>query len=444
MSHRPSGIIGFSIVWLGQIISVLATNMTQFALTIWVFELTGSVTSLGLVQVFFLVPFLLISPLAGVLVDRHDRKLMMMVSDLTAGVATVAILVFQVMGMLQIWHLYLAAMFQGLGNAFQWPAYSAAISTMLKKEQYGRANGIMSLVEAGPGVVAPLLAGALLPFIHLAGILVIDVVTFVLAIGFLAVVYIPQPPRTREGLQGQGNFWKEAAFGFQYIFARPGLMGLLTFFIFANLFSGIQFTLLAPMILSRTANDSFAFGAVQTAGAVGAVLGGLLMSVWGGLKRRVHGVLFGWIGASLVLALMGIGRDLSVWIPVMAVGAMFFPFINASSQAIWQAKVAPDVQGRVFSSRRLIAWVTNPITPLLAGLLADNLMEPAMRTTNTFSQQFSGLVGIGPGAGMGLLTVLCCLACALIGVAGLFVPVIHNVENDLPDHDQMQLAETAA
>jgi len=440
-SKRLSGMPGFTVVWVGQIVSVMATNMTQFALTIWVFELTGSVTALGLVQVFFITPFLLISPIAGVMVDRYNRKLMMMVSDLTAGLATVAILVLQAMGMLEVWHLYVAAIFQGLGNTFQWPAYSAAISTMLDKKQYGRANGMMSLIEAGPGVVAPLLAGALLPIVKFTGILLIDVATFILAVILLLLVYIPQPQRTQEGEQAQGNVWKEALYGFQYIFARPGLVGLLTIFLVGNLFSGIQLTLLPPMILSRTGNDSIILGSVQSAGALGAVIGGVLMSIWGGFKRRVHGVLLGWVLASLPLIFLGIGTDLSVWIPAMLMGTLFFPLINSSSQAIWQAKVAPDLQGRVFSSRRLIAWVTMPITPIIAGLLADYVMEPAMQTSNNFSQFFSGLVGTGPGAGMGLLTVICCLVCVFVGFSGYYVPAIRNLEDVLPDHDQLQKAE---
>lgn len=443
-SKRPSGMLGFTIVWLGQIISVLATNMTQFALTIWVFELTGSVTALGLVQVFFITPFLLISPIAGVMVDRYNRKLMMMVSDLTAGLATVAILVLQAMGMLEIWHLYVAATFQGLGNTFQWPAYSAAISTMLDKKQYGRANGMMSLIEAGPGVVAPLLAGGLLPVVKLTGILTIDVVTFLVAIGLLLIVHIPQPQRTQDGEHSQGNLWKEAAYGFKYIFDRPGLVGLLSVFLLGNLFSGIQFTLLPPMILSRTGNDSVILGGVQSAGALGAFIGGVLMSMWGGFKRRIHGVLLGWILSSLALAFLGIGRDLSVWIPAMVLGTLFFPLVNGSSQAIWQAKVAPDLQGRVFSSRRLIAWVTTPITPVIAGLLADYVMEPAMQNANRFSQIFRNVFGTAPGAGMGVLTVFCCLVCALVGLSGYYVPAIRNLEDTLPDHDQMQNAEVLA
>src|SRR5690349_10303536 len=251
-NNRPTGMFGFTIVWLGQIISVLATQMTLFALTIWVFEETGSATALGLMQVFFITPFLLISPLAGVMVDRHNRKLMMMVSDLGAGIATVIVMILQFLGTLEIWHLYAAAIIQGLATAFQWPAYSAAISTMVPKEQYGRANGMMSLIEAGPGVVAPLLAGALLPIIGLTGILLLDVGTFLFAIAALLAVHVPQPARTQEGEQSRGSFWREAWMGFRYIFERPGLLGLQMIFLAGNLFTGIIFTLIAPMILAQT------------------------------------------------------------------------------------------------------------------------------------------------------------------------------------------------
>jgi hypothetical protein len=195
------------------------------------------------------------------------------------------------------------------------------------------------------------------------------------------------------------------------------------------------------MILSRTGNDSVIFASVQSAGAIGGVIGGVLMSLWGGFKRRIHGVLSGWILASLALVFLGVGRDQSLWIPAMLVGALFFPLINSSSQAIWQAKVAPDLQGRVFSARRLIAWVTNPVSPIIAGTLADYIAEPAMKTANPFSQAVSGLVGSGPGSGMGFITVVCCLACVLVGIGGYFSPAIRNLEQALPDHDQLQKAE---
>jgi DHA3 family macrolide efflux protein-like MFS transporter len=436
-----SGMLGFTAVWLGQMISVLSTNMSGFALTIWAFEKTGSATVLGLMQVFFITPFLILSPVAGVMVDRYNRKLMMMVSDMVAVLATGAILALSALGRLEIWHLFVAAAVQGLGNTFQWPAYSAAISTMIPKEHYGRANGMMSLIDAGPGVISPLLAGALLPFIHLTGILTIDVVTFFIALGALLIVFVPQPQQTMEGVAGRGNLWQESIFGFKYIFARPSLLGLQMVFFFGNLFAGIAGTLFAPMILSRTANNSVVLGSVQSAAAIAGVLGGVLMSAWGGFKRRVHGVLLGWLLSGLSgTVLLGLGRSLPVWIPAALLFGIFTPLVNASNQAIWQAKVAPDVQGRVFSARRLIAWFTNPISPIIAGTLADFVLEPAMKTQTGLSNLFGGLFGTGPGAGMGLLISFCGLAAGLVGLSGYFIPVIRDAERILPDHDQLQKA----
>jgi MFS transporter, DHA3 family, macrolide efflux protein len=441
-THKPTGMLAFLIILVGQLFSVLASSMSHFALTIWMYQQTESAFALGMMQVFFITPFLIISPFAGVMVDRYNRKAMMMVSDLAAAIATGGIFVLYALGMLEFWHLYVAAVLNGIGNTFQWPAYSAAISTMIPKEQLGRANGLMSLMEAGPGVVAPLLAGMLLPLIGLVGILAIDILTFFFAIGTLLFVHIPQPRKTEEGQQKTGNIWSEAAYGFTYIFARPSLLGLQLIFFFGNLFSGIGFTLLAPMILARTDSNSLIFGSVQSAGAIGAVAGGVLMSIWGGFKRRVHGVLLGWILFSLSgMLFLGIGQGLAVWIPAMVIMSLCGPLINASNQAIWQSKVAPDLQGRVFSARRLIAWFAQPVSPIIAGTLADFAFEPAMRGDGMLSQTFGVLVGTGPGAGMGLILVFCSLAAALVGLTGYFIPAIRNAEDLLPDHDTLKDAE---
>ena len=442
-TNRPGGMFGFTIVWLGQIVSVLASSMSQFALTIFMYKETGSATALGLMQVFFITPFLIISPIAGVMIDRYNRKLMMMISDLGAGLATLAILALQAMGLLEYWHLYVASIVYGLGMAFQWPAYSAAIATMVPKEQLGRANGMMSLIEAGPGVIAPILAGAVLPIIGLTGILFFDVATFLIAIGALLVVHIPQPPRTAEGSQATGGMLQEAAYGFKYIFARPSLLGLQMIFFAGNLFAGIAFTVLAPMILARSGNDSLMLGSAQTAGAVGGLVGGVLMSAWGGFKRRSNGVLFGWIWSGLTMAIIGFAGGLPMWITGMALTSLVVPLVNGSNQAIWQSKVAPDLQGRVFSARRLIAWFTNPISPIIAGTLADFVLEPAARAQTGLPAAFAWLVGTGPGAGMGLLIVLCGLASAVVGLLGYFVPAIYNAESILPDHDALAKAEPA-
>jgi MFS family permease len=402
----------FLIIWLGQIVSVLASGMSQFALTIFLYQKTNSATALGMMQVFYITPFLLISPFAGVMVDRYNRKWMMMISDLVAGLATLGILVVLYFDVWQLWHMYLASVVFGLGNAFQWPAYSAAITTMVSKEQLGRANGLMSLMEAGPGVLAPLLAGMLLPLIHLTGILFFDVATFLIAIGALLAVHVPQPPRTQEGIQAEGGMLKQAAYGFKYIFARPSLLGLQLIFFAGNLFSGIGYTVFAPMILARSGNDSLMLGAVQSAGAIASVAGGVLISAWGGFKRRVYGVLLGWCMSGLGMAVIGFAGGLPVWVIGVAVSSLVGPLVNASNQALWQAKVAPDLQGRVFSARRLIAWFTNPISPIIGGTLADFWLEPAARSGLGLPAAFAWLVGTGAGAGMGLLIVLWNCYCA--------------------------------
>jgi MFS family permease len=431
--------LGFTIVWAGQLISILASAMTQFALTIWAYQETGSVTALGIVNTAFIVPFLLLSPIAGAMVDRYNRKLMMMLSDLTAITATAGIFIIYLTGELQMWHLYVAAAVNGLGNTFQWPAYSAAISTMVPKEKYSRANGMMSLVESGPAVLAPILAGILLPFIHLNGILLIDLVTFFLAVAALMLVHIPQPEKTVEGQAGEGGIFREALYGFQYIFARRGLLGLLVFFICLNFVIGLSAPT-AAFILSRTGNDSTALGAVRSAAAIGAVVGGLLVGLWGGFNRRMKSIFIGEALTGLfVLLLFGLGRSLPFWMAAVLVGEIFPVFTNGASQAIWQAKVAPDVQGRVFAARRMIAWSVSPITPILAGLLADYVTEPAMQSQTWLAGVFGWLVGTTPGSGMAVQYILTGLAYMLIVlIVFLFVPVVRNLEDSLPDHDRME------
>jgi DHA3 family macrolide efflux protein-like MFS transporter len=437
----PSGMVGFGIVWLGQIVSVLATNMSGFALTIWAFEKTSSATVLGLVQLSFILPFLLISPFAGAMVDRYNRKLMMMVSDLGAVLATAGLLILNAAGHLEIWHMYVASVIFGLSNTFQWPAYMAAISTMVPKEQFGRANGMMSLIDSGPAVFSPMLAGALLPVIGLTGILVIDVVTFFLAIGALLIVHVPQPELTEEGQAGKGSLMKEAAYGFKYIFARRSLLSLLLVILCLNLVGGLSQSLFAPMILLRTENNSASLGAIESAFAVGGVVGGLIVSAWGGFKKRIRGMLIGWsLYAFFGLVLFGLGRNIYMWIPLAFLASINFPLTQSASNAIWQAKVAPDVQGRVFSARRLIAWLTDPIMPVASGLMADYVMEPAMNTNTSLAHTFGWLVGESPGSGMSLMFIISGLLYLSVTAAAWFIPVVRNVETILPDHDQVEKA----
>jgi DHA3 family macrolide efflux protein-like MFS transporter len=432
---RPMGMQAFIIIWIGQIVSILGSQMTGFAVTIWVYEGTEKATALALTGFFFVTPLLVLSPVAGAIVDRYDRKLMMMVSDLAAGATTVVVLLLHVTGNLEVWHLFVTNAISGAFQTFQWPAYSAAISLMLPKEQYARANGMLELAGSGSRIFAPMLAGALLLPLGLTGILIIDIVTFVFAVGTLLFVQIPKPETTAAGRKGQGNLLRESVYGFQYIVKRPSLLGLQLIFLLGNFFASLAYTVYAAMILARTGNDELVFGSVQSSGAIGGVVGGLAMTAWGGPKRRVHGVLGGWAISGLALLLVGVGQSLPVWAVAAFAGGFFVPIINGSNQAIWQAKVAPDVQGRVFSIRRLIAWFVSPISALLAGPLADLVLEPAMSEGNILANVWGWLVGMGPGAGMALMFVLGGGLAALVGLGGYVVRVVRDAEDILPDHD---------
>jgi MFS transporter, DHA3 family, macrolide efflux protein len=442
-NNRPTGMRGFFIVWVGQFVSILGTSMTQFALTIWSWRFLTEIqpvadpaTAMALVGFFNFAPAVLFSPIAGALVDRWNRKLTMMLVDLAAGLATISIFLLFNSGQLQIWHLYVAGAFTGIFQAFHFPAYSAAISMMVPKAQYARADAMLGLVESFSTIFAPIIATFLLVFIGISGIMLIDIVSFLAAIGTLLFVHIPQPPATAAGAEGKGSLWKESVYGFRYIFARPSLLGLQMVFFFGNLLSSLTFALFAPMILSRTGNSESALGFVQAALGAGAVVGGLILATWGGLKRRAYGVLLGWLGSALFGTLiLGLGRSLPIWVIGGFLGSFFIPVINGSNQAIWQAKVAPDVQGRVFAARRLIAQIVGPVGILVAGPLADRVFEPAMHEGGSLAATFGGLVGTGPGAGMALLTVFASLGIIVVALVSYSIRVIRYADDILPDHD---------
>ncbi len=443
-SRGPEGMTAFTVIWLGQLVSMLGTGMTRFAITIFAWQLTGEATTLAMVGFFAFGPTVLLSPFAGAIVDRANRKLVMMLSDLAAGMMSVIILFLFLTDQLQIWHLYVTGAFAGAFEAFQFPAYSAAITLMLPKEQYARASGMLSLVQSASGIAAPFLAGALIGIIGIGGILTIDIATFAVAVLALFIVFVPQPAETEAGRAGRGSIWKEAGYGFRYILDRPSLLGLQLVFFAINFVASFGIILMAPMVLGRTGDNGLALGTVQAFLGVGGVAGGALLSLWGGPRRRVHGVLLGMAGSSLVgLGLLGLGRGVALWSAGAFFAMFFIPIINGSNQAIWQAKVAPDVQGRVFAVRRLIAQITAPLAFVLAGPLADQVFEPAMAAGGTLQPLLGGLLGSGTGTGIAAIFLLTAVLGAASGLAGYLFPAIRNAEDLLPDHDRELVAAAA-
>jgi MFS transporter, DHA3 family, macrolide efflux protein len=431
------GMQTFVTIWFGQLVSILGSAMTRFALLIWAYEQTGSATTVALLGFFSFIPFVLISPLAGVWIDRLDRRRILLFADLAAGLMTLAMLVLFKSGNLQIWHLYIAEALTGAFESFQIPAYHAATTTLIPKTHYARASGMRSLAQDASRIFAPVLAGMLLNIASLDTVMLVDIATFLVALFTLLRVRIPRPAVSAEGIQARGNTRQEMLFGFRYILTRRGLFALVLIFGGINFFASLTyFAILPAMILSRSGGSEITLAAVQAALGIGGIVGGVWVSTRGGPKRYIHGILGG-AALSFLFGdlLFAVGRTPVVWVMAGLITAIFIPFILSSNRALWQNKVAPDVQGRVFSVQATIQELAMPLGYLIAGPLADQVFEPAMQTGGALTDTFSWLVGVGPGAGMGLMFACTAFLGLGISLAGYLIPAIRNVEDDLPDHD---------
>jgi len=427
----------FTIVWFGQVVSLVGTAMSGFALTLWAYRTTGLATALSMVAFFNFAPMIIMSPIAGVLVDRWNRKWTMALSDVASATATLAIVLLFLTGHLQLWHLYVTGALSAVFQTFQWQAYSAAISMMVPKRQYQRASGMISMAESGSGIAAPILAGALvgiLGFERLWVIFAIDLITFAIALGALILVTIPNPPLVEP--EHPESLLKQSMFGFRYIWEHRPLFDLQMVFFASNLIASLCLTIFPALVLARTGNNAAALGSTQSAAAIGGVAGGALLTAWGGPKRKVNGVLMGMVLTSLLGTLVvGLGRSLPVWMASSFLMMVVMTIINGSNQAIWQSKVPPALQGRVFSVRRLVAQVTVPVAMLASGPLADKVFGPAMMPAGSLVPVFGWLTGTGAGTGISLMFVLAGLSGALVGIVGYLVPNVRDVERLIPDHD---------
>ncbi len=423
------GMRTFVVVWSGQLVSILGTSMTGFGIAIWIYVETGSVTQLAMVSLAFAVPATVIAPFAGALVDRWDRRLVMLAADSIAALGTVAMLVLQLAHALHPWHLYVVAAVGAVANTFQSPAWMASITLLVPKEQLGRANGMVQVNDGLSTVMAPLLAGVLLAAFDLPGVLLVDLATFGVALMTLSLVRFPRPEAHDD--TSTGSIRGDAVAGWRWVRDRPGLLGVLW------VVAGVNFTLeffnvlLFPLVLTFASEASA--GAVLSIGGIGSLIGSAAMSAWGGPRHRVRGLMWSLVAIGVFVAATGIRA--SVWAiaaPVFAVMAMV-PIANTSSQVLWQLKVPPALQGRVFAIRRMVANAISPIAILAAGPLADRVFEPLLRPGGALASSIGAVIGTGPGRGIGLMYVLAGVVMAAIGLVGWSLPRIRNVESELPD-----------
>ncbi len=350
-----------------------------------------------LVLVFHTLPSILIAPIAGVLVDRLDRRLVMIVSDSCSALATVCMALLFVADQLMPWHIYTYTLLTATCGVFQWLAYSAAVAALVPARHLSRANGLVELASAVAGVLAPLAAGFLVGLIGLEGIILIDFISFLLATGALLLVRFPRV-RSEAVQPTLLRFWRDFQEGWRYMAARRGLLALVAFNALIGVIA-VSEALITPLVLSFA--DEQALGMVLGAGGLGMLLGSGLISLWGGPKRLVIGaVAFECVaGASTVLA----GLRPSLPLVMMAVFMLHFtyPIIGACNQTLWQRKTPPALHGRVFAVRRMLSYAALPLTFLLAGPLVDHTLEPSMQMGGIFADSAGKGLGWGVDGALG-------------------------------------------
>lgn len=422
----------FIIIWLGQMVSTIGSFMTVFALTIWVWQQTGSATDLTLVTFFSQLPRIFVTPFAGLIVDRFNRRNLMLIGDWIALFCTLAIALLYFSERLQIWHLYGAVAVYGCFGQIQMLAYSTSISMLVSKQDYTRAESMVAAVGYGSAIIAPALAGSLYTVIGLKGIILIDLITFTVAIATLLGVHIPQPPQNPP--TEKETIWQKLTFGFRYISTKPGLIAMVIAFSLFALPSDIGKALYSPLILARSGGDAQVLGTVTTAAGIGGIVGAVLLSVWGGFKRRIHGMLIGFIGTGFFKIILGLGQTPLIWIGAHFAASLPIPLFYSSSNAIWYTKVPPALQGRVLAADQMIGLVITAFSALIAGPLVDRIFEPAMQKGG-IAAVFGPIVGTGSGSGIALLYAFTAFCTMLVGIGGYAFPTLRDVEVLLSDHE---------
>ncbi|MBW4629445.1 MAG: MFS transporter [Brasilonema octagenarum HA4186-MV1] len=421
----------FTLIWFGQLISLIGSGLTRFALGVWVYQNTGSVTQFALISLFAMLPSILISPVVGVLVDRWNRRSCMILSDAGAGLSTLAIALLLFSGKLEVWHIYVAVAVSSIFSAFQWSAYAAATTMLVPKQHLGRANGMVQLAEAASRLLSPMLAGALVVTIQIQGVILIDCVSFLFSLVTLLLVRFPKPKTTPEDEVRQSWRLREFTYGWTYITARPGLLGLLIFFAVINFLIGVVSVLVTPLVLAFA--SATVLGTVLSIGGSGMLVGGLVMSAWGGPKKRILSVFGFTLSGGLSILLAGLMPSVPVFFATAFIYYFGVSMINGCDQAIWQSKVAPAVQGRVFAVRSMLALASLPLGYLIAGPLVDQVFEPLLAVSGPLAGSIGRIIGVGRGHGIGLLFVVIGMLTMLATAGGYLYLPLRLLEEQLPD-----------
>ena len=408
-------------IWAGQVVSILGSNLSGFALGVWLYQVTGSASNFALVALCTVLPQLLVSPLAGALVDRYPRRWMMALGDSGAAVCTLvmAVLFFRGAGAVQPWQVFLVTALSSAFGALQSPAYLALVPGIVPEAQLGRANGLIQLGQGLAEILAPALAGVLVATIGVPGVLLIDLGTFAAAVAVLAMVRVPEDAphmivhRHTDGMHGQPLTSRAARLrdlfsgwrvGWDALRARPGLPGLLRFQMVFSFLWSLFAVLVSPMILGFS--DARGLGLALSVAGGGMLVGSLVMTAWGGPRRRLRGLLGFELASAAAFVLMGLRPNLALVAAGAFLAHVTLAFVSSLNQSIWQSRAAPAVLGRVLALRQAAVKGATLLAYLLAGGLADRVLEPLLLPGGALASSLGVWIGIGPGRGIAALCVL--------------------------------------
>ena len=435
----------FLIVWIGQVVSLLGTKLTEFALGFWIldqtYQDTGTITQFALTILFMYLPKVVISPLAGVLIDRWNRRSAMIMSDIGTGAITIVILFLVSTNSLAVWHIYLALIISSTLNAFQQPAYTAAISQLVPANNLSRANGMVQASFAIAKIAAPAIAGLLLNYFGLKTILLVDITTFCIAILTLICVKFPDfRRRTRARRKVVDRVIADAVAGWSYIVLRPGLVRLVCFIAISYFTMGMLEVVLWPLLYQPGSTEQL--GIVLSVGGCGMLLGSVLMSIWSGPRNRVRAII-GFVGFQGLIVLVG-GLKISPIILAVGIFGYLFsqPIIVSCNQAIWQTKVPSRLQGRVFALQQTLERSLAICAYLLAGPLVDNVLNPLMAEGGIVARAIGKIINTGMGQGVTLLLVILGIINLMVVAIAYREPRLRYLEQELPDRNKFQNTKT--
>jgi DHA3 family macrolide efflux protein-like MFS transporter len=399
----------FFTIWTGQAFSLLGSRLVQFGLVWYLTETTGSATVLSIATTMAVLPEIVLSPFAGALVDRWNRRLVMIVSDSAIALATLALGVLFALDAVQVWHIYALMFVRAAGGAFQWPAMQASTSLMVPTEHLARVAGLNQALLGAVNVISPPLGALLLETLPMQGTLAVDVVTAVLAVGPLLFVRVPQPEREEREDRGSllVSVLADVRAGWRYVAAWPGLVALIGTAMIFKLALTPTFSLLPLLVRDHFGGGAALLSLVEAVVGVGVVLGGLLLSAWGGFRRKIYTTLVGTTVLGLGLLVVGVtpGDMFPFALGSAFVVGLMIPLIDGPIMAIAHATIAPEMQGRVFTLLSSLLWLTSPFSLAIAGPVSDWL-------------------------GLQIWFVVAGVMCALFAPLGFFVPVLVHIEEN--------------